>query len=54
MSAAGSVGDTFGAGEEDEVEAADEVEAWIALGLALARDNLPPAERAARHQVVCY
>ena len=25
MSAAGSVGDTFGAGEEDEVEAADEV-----------------------------
>ena len=27
MSAAGSVGDTFGAGEEDEVEAADEVEA---------------------------
>ena len=27
MSAAGSVGDTCGAGEEDEVEAADEVEA---------------------------
>ena len=27
MSATGSVGDSFGAGEEDEVEAADEVEA---------------------------
>ena len=27
MSATGSVGDSFGAGEEDEVKAADEVEA---------------------------
>ena len=55
MSATGSVGYSFGAGEEDEVEAADEVEACgvrIAVGLALARDNLPPAERAARHRVV--